>query len=94
MMLVHTEMSPQALPLLTSASTAPAARIWLNLASTEELMTLPGIGPVLAERIVRYRLVHGPFHTLAELKNVQGIGPQTLEKIRERVRLDCPPASC
>lgn len=94
LLLIHAEMSPQAWLPPTTPSSAPPARIWLNLASAEELATLPGIGPVFAERIIRYRLLHGPFRSLDELQHVQGIGPRLLEMMRERVRLDCPPASC
>ncbi|HED04801.1 MAG TPA: helix-hairpin-helix domain-containing protein [Candidatus Fraserbacteria bacterium] len=68
--------------------------IWLNLASARELESLPGIGPVIARRIVSYRLLHGPFRSLAELERVPGIGPQTLTNIRAQVRFDCPAALC
>ena len=59
----------------------------LNHASMVELMELPGIGPVLAERIVRFRLLHGPFHSVEQLLDIQGIGPQTLERLRPWLRL-------
>jgi len=75
----------------TSTTYAPEV-LDLNRASLAELMELPGIGPLLAERIVRYRLVHGPFRSLDELLNVPGIGPRTLEQLRAYVRI-CP-TSC
>lgn len=59
----------------------------LNRASLAELLTLPGIGPVLAERIVRDRLINGPFRSVHELLRVPGIGPKLLEKLRPRVRV-------
>jgi competence protein ComEA len=57
-----------------------------------ELDQLPGIGPVLARRIVEYRRLHGPFRRLEELRGVRGVGPRLLERLRPRVRLDAAPA--
>ncbi len=65
----------------------------INRASVAELMELPGIGPALAERIVRYRFLHGPFRSVEELLEIPGIGPQILEGLRQRVRV-CPPTAC
>lgn len=54
---------------------APAAEpLDLNTAGAEELAELPGIGPVLAERILAYRTEHGPFASREELLEVEGIG--------------------
>ncbi len=57
------------------------ARISLNEASPRLLTTLPGIGPALAERIVAAR----PFHDVADLLRVSGIGPATLDGVRDHV---------
>ena len=54
----------------------------INTAKVHELDTLPGIGEVLAERIVAYREAHGPFASVDELDHVEGIGDGTLEPIR------------
>lgn len=57
----------------------------INTASQEELETLPGIGPVLAQRIIAYRTEHGPFKTIEEILNVVGIGSKTFEKIKDLI---------
>lgn len=59
----------------------------LNRATVAELDTLPGIGPVLAERIVAYRTTHGRFTSVDELREVNGIGQAKLAEIRSRVRV-------
>jgi competence protein ComEA len=60
-------------------------RIDLNTAGAEELATLPGIGPVLAARIVAYRDAHGPFRSLGELDDVAGIGRALVDGLRGAV---------
>ncbi|MCV2393950.1 ComEA family DNA-binding protein [Actinotalea sp. M2MS4P-6] len=59
----------------------------LNSATAEELDALPGIGPVLAARIVAWRDEHGRFSTVDELAEVSGIGPSLLSGLRELVRV-------
>jgi competence ComEA-like helix-hairpin-helix protein len=48
----------------------------LNAAPLEDLLRLPGIGPVLAARIIDNRKLHGPFNNLVDLQRVRGIGPK------------------
>lgn len=60
-------------------------RIDVNRAGASELDALPGIGPVLARRIVEYRRQHGPFRSVEELRAVRGLGPRLLERLRPRV---------
>lgn len=73
----------------TPAAAGPSAGgiINLNFATAEELQTLPGIGPVLAQRIVEYRETVGPFQSVDDLLSVKGIGPSLLEKIRDLVEV-------
>ncbi len=78
-------------PVQVTAEIVPVVlRGWepldLNRAGVEELMTLPGIGPVLAERIVAHREAHGPFEAPECLLDVEGIGPTTLERLEGLVR--------
>ncbi len=53
----------------------------INRASPPEIANLPQVGPSLAEAIVSYRVVHGPFASAEELKNVSGIGDKKLAAI-------------
>jgi competence protein ComEA len=53
-----------------------------NLATATDLEALPGIGPVLAQRIVEFREEQGPFKDIEALQKVKGLGPKILEKIR------------
>ena len=71
-----------------SETTAPletvppsAGPVNVNTADLATLMTLPGIGEVLAQRIIDYRQAHGNFQHLEELTNVSGIGQKRLEAI-------------
>lgn len=60
-------------------------RLNINLATAQELTVLNGIGDVLAQRIVEYREVNGPFHDVSELLNISGIGPVKLENIINQI---------
>ncbi len=64
---------------------SPDAPLDLNTAGVDELTALPGIGPTIAERIVAYRAETGPFTSVEELTDVEGIGEKKLEEIRDLV---------
>lgn len=59
----------------------------LNTATFEQLQNLPGVGAVLAERILAYREINGPFLSIADLANVPGIGVEALEAIWDHVTI-------
>lgn len=59
----------------------------VNRATATELESLPGVGPVLAERILLHRAEHGPFETVEDLLDVSGIGEAILARLRPLVRI-------
>ncbi|MFE9250311.1 helix-hairpin-helix domain-containing protein [Streptomyces sp. NPDC007088] len=69
------------------AAPAGAGPVSLNAASVEQLDALPGVGPVLARRILDYRTEHGAFRAVDELREVSGIGERRFEDLRDQVRL-------
>lgn len=58
----------------------------LSTATPDQLDSLPGIGPVLAARIVSWRTSHGPFHSVDQLADVPGIGPSLLSQLSGAVQ--------
>ena len=60
--------------------------ISLNSATSEELQTLPGIGPSIAQRIIDYRQ-ENTFQTLEQIKDVKGIGEALFNKIKDKICL-------
>ena len=60
-------------------------RININSASRSELMDLPGIGSVLAERIMEYRNQYGAFSKIEDIKRVSGIGEKRFESIMDKI---------
>lgn len=57
----------------------------INTASVEELDSLPGIGPTIAQRIVDYRDENGPFQSIEDILNVSGVGPSTYDQIKDLI---------
>lgn len=62
-----------------------AARININTATVEQLVTLDGIGEAYARRIVEYRKANGPFTSIDQIKEVKGIGEKTFEKNKDKI---------
>jgi competence protein ComEA len=60
-------------------------KININTASAQELELIPGIGPVLSQRILKYRMDMGRFQNIEELKKIYGIGENKFEQIKEYV---------
>lgn len=91
-----TPVTIRALPAATEAPAEPPAEdtaptqpkiLDLNTATSEQLQTLPGIGPVLAERILSYRQELGSFTSVGQLMNVAGIGEKKLEELWDHVTI-------
>jgi len=75
--------------LLASAPAMSQDLVDINTASAQELTELPGIGPVIAGKIVEYREAH-PFATVDEIQEVKGIGPAKFEAIKDRITVGAP----
>ncbi|MFE9449416.1 helix-hairpin-helix domain-containing protein [Streptomyces sp. NPDC006739] len=73
-------------PAGPAAGAAPTAPIPLSTATAEQLDTLPGVGPVLARRIIDYRTQHGGFRSVDELRQVNGVGARRFADLRNLVR--------
>jgi len=76
---------PDGLADAFGGGTPDDGRIALNRADAAELEALPGVGPVLAERIVAYREANGPYQTAEDLLEVSGIGEAKLASIRDLI---------
>lgn len=72
----------------TDVTPEEAPPVNLNAADAEELDTLPGIGPVLAERIIAWREEFGPFTEIGQLLEVSGIGEATLTDLQGLVTVE------
>ncbi len=80
--------APEPAPRAGTGSAGPAAGpVDLNAATPAQLEELPGVGPVLAERIVEWRTQHGRFSSVEELAEVAGIGETTLAELAPLVRV-------
>lgn len=68
-----------------SKTTVYQGKIDINTASKDLLITLDGIGPTLAQRIIDYRNTHGGYHSIEEIMNVSGIGEKKFAAIRDHI---------
>lgn len=82
---VHVPLKGQEVLLATPSG---GAVVYINSATLEELDTLPGVGPALAEAIIAYRTANGAFRSLDDLDQVEGIGPSLLEDWQALVVFD------
>ena len=81
----HTPRPHTAVPERPPKRAEPAAPLDLNRATAAELTRLPGIGPVLAARIVAQRAADGPFRSIDDLRRVSGVGSAKLSAFREHL---------
>jgi competence protein ComEA len=87
--------APDALPAAAAApaaggspgGAAPAGPLDLNRAGIDQLDTLPGVGPVTAQRIVEWRTRNGRFARVEQLREIDGIGERRFEQLRTLVRV-------
>lgn len=84
---VAAAIAPASAPA-ASTSAQPGALININTASAKELESLPGIGAVLAQRILDDRQANGPYAAVDDLVRVRGIGPVVLENLRPLVTVN------
>jgi competence protein ComEA len=68
-----------------AAAPGAGAKVSLGSATVEQLDELPGVGPVTAQKIVDWRMTHGPFRSVDDLDDVPGIGPARIEQLRDLV---------
>lgn len=68
-----------------ATGSAAGGRVSLSSATAAELDTLPGVGPVTAQKIVDYRAAHGGFRSVDDLDSIPGIGPARIEALRDLV---------
>ena len=75
---------PQAGPVSPGAG-ANTGLVNINTADLSQLDTLPGIGPSLAQRIIEYREINGPFSSVEDIKSVSGIGDKKFEDLKDKI---------
>ncbi|MDD2891158.1 MAG: ComEA family DNA-binding protein [bacterium] len=63
-------------------------RININTASMEELISLTGVGPVYAQRIIEYREKKGKFKSIEEIINIYGIGQKRFDKLKDKITVE------
>ena len=89
---ITTERAPETLarelPAAESAPAEEAQKLELNRATQAELEALPGIGPVLAERIVAWRSANGPFVSAEQIMDVEGIGEKKFDELRDSIYVE------
>ena len=79
--------TPTAGATATATATAP---VNLNTATAEQLATIPGVGPKMAERIIDYRQKNGGFKKIEDLMNVSGVGEKSFLKMKPLITVTAP----
>ena len=79
--------TPKAGATATATATAP---VNLNTATVEQLATIPGVGPKMAERIIDYRQKNGGFKKVEDLMNVSGVGEKSFLKMKPLITVTAP----
>ncbi len=85
--LVIGEPQPAGSTAQTSGSVASSGLLDLNTASASDLEGLPGIGPVLAQRVINWRTAHGGFASVDQLREVSGLGGKKFDVLAPLVRV-------
>ena len=71
----------------------PAQPVNINTANSEQLQTVPGIGPATAGKILQMRKSYGAFKSVDDLLAIRGLGPKRLEKMRKYLTVGKPAAA-
>jgi competence protein ComEA len=88
-----TAATAQSKPTTPKATvTTAAAPVNLNTATAEQLATIPGVGPKMAERIIEYRQKNGGFKKVEDLMNVSGVGEKSFLKMKPLITVTAPKA--
>ena len=85
---VHVPLEGEATPppvVSGGGSSREETLVNINTATASELETLPGVGPVTAQRIIEHREANGPFDAIEEIQDVSGIGSKTFQKMRDSI---------
>jgi competence protein ComEA len=82
---INTNTYNNAESMYSSSSASTSAKININTANATMLQALPGIGPVLSERIIEYRNQNGLFGVIDDIKDVSGIAEKKYEGIKDLI---------
>jgi len=85
-----TALSAQSKAPVPKPTATAAAPVNLNTATAEQLATIPGVGPKMAERIIDYRQKSGGFKKIEDLMNVSGVGEKSFLKMKPLITVTTP----